>query len=486
MRKANFLLTFMVMATTSSGTTAHYNKSIPYAILQKSAPQKTFYLGVVKRGHTAKMGFLHDVQIEYVAPVNAVVQGKLTDTAGRTVSKGAVIAIARNKKQKLKLRVALFRQKKAKCDLVEAKRTFERSKRLYKQKVYSVKQFCDAETVYLNAQNDYEVARLEVEEARHALDCSILRAPFQGVVEEVFHTAGSTVESAVPVLRISVQSPVRIRVELPEALTRMLSVNDIFKVYPAGSVTPRGAWLDSKGIFSHHIELFTGNVTVPVGTLNAEQIEMPKVTGLGVCATLQRNSKYPLWVPASSLIREKDSWYVWAAMGQKACTVDKPLAKEFRVCKFKVEPADVITKYFTIKYQALKKPGRLCDCQVVVLNPGKDLVDGKKAVIQEYSWEFRPGDKVWVHIPKLADSAYCVPVKAIQQTSNNSYVYAVDSKNRAMPVAIKTGSNFESTFNIIGKGLKAGMKVLVPEKGHKIRAAQVVKLGRKVNLSSSK
>ncbi|MCP3965727.1 MAG: hypothetical protein GY750_04080 [Lentisphaerae bacterium] len=266
--------------------------------------------------------------------------------------------------------------------MADARRDFCRNNRLYKRKVYSEKQYCDAENEYLQALNDFEVAKLEVEEAREALDNLALRAPFKGVIEEVFYAAGSTLESAVPVLRISVLSPVRVQVHLPEALTRELSVNDNFKVYPAGGVTPHGAWLDSRGIFSDRIELVASNITIPLGNLTEEQSKMPKVTGLEICSSIEKHNQYPLWVPAESLVKEGNNWYVWTAAGQMACTIDKPIAKQFIVKKIKVNPADVVTEHFTEKYRALKDSNGMHPCQVVVLRSSKKLIDGKLAVVQ--------------------------------------------------------------------------------------------------------
>ncbi|MCP3966854.1 MAG: hypothetical protein GY750_17730 [Lentisphaerae bacterium] len=65
-------------------------------------------------------------------------------------------------------------------------------------------------------------------------------------------------------------------------------------------------------------------------------------------------------------------------------------------------------------------------------------------------------------------------------------MYAVNKNKRAMPVTIKLGNNFDNTLSIIGKGLKSGMKILVPQKEQKIKPAQVVKLGKEVKLSTSR
>ncbi|MCP3965728.1 MAG: hypothetical protein GY750_04075 [Lentisphaerae bacterium] len=95
MRKLYILLAALSLGFISMGAAEKKDSRIPYVILKKTAPQKTFYQGIVKRGHTAKLGFLNDVQIEYVSPVNTVVEGKLTDTQGRIVSHGDIIAVAK-------------------------------------------------------------------------------------------------------------------------------------------------------------------------------------------------------------------------------------------------------------------------------------------------------------------------------------------------------------------------------------------------------
>ncbi|MEO1613548.1 MAG: hypothetical protein AAFU55_14520, partial [Pseudomonadota bacterium] len=96
--------------------------------------------------------------------------GKIAEfsmNAGRAFKAGDVLLRLENAEQRLLLQLAETR-------LAEAQRSYERLEQLVARGASTATQLDEAET---NA----EIARLEVERAREALDDRILRAPFDGV-----------------------------------------------------------------------------------------------------------------------------------------------------------------------------------------------------------------------------------------------------------------------------------------------------------------
>jgi len=114
---------------------------------------------------------------------------KLKVEEGQKVKKGTLLAIIEDAGLKDQLD-----QIKLQLDLT--KTTFERTKRLWDQKIGS-------EMMYLEAQTRYKAARKQVSQIRQQLAKTKIYAPFSGVIDEIPARLGSNLMPGVtPVLRI--------------------------------------------------------------------------------------------------------------------------------------------------------------------------------------------------------------------------------------------------------------------------------------------
>ena len=114
---------------------------------------------------------------------------KLKVEEGQKVKKGALLAIIEDAGLKDQLD-----QIKLQLDLT--KTTFERTKRLWDQKIGS-------EMMYLEAQTRYKAARKQVSQIKQQLAKTKIYAPFSGVIDEIPARLGSNlIPGVTPVLRI--------------------------------------------------------------------------------------------------------------------------------------------------------------------------------------------------------------------------------------------------------------------------------------------
>ena len=114
---------------------------------------------------------------------------KLNVEEGQKVKKGTLLAIIEDAGLKDQLD-----QIKLQLDLT--KTTFERTKRLWDQKIGS-------EMMYLEAQTRYKAAKKQVSQIRQQLAKTKIYAPFSGVIDEISARLGSNlIPGVTPVLRI--------------------------------------------------------------------------------------------------------------------------------------------------------------------------------------------------------------------------------------------------------------------------------------------
>ncbi|QSH42277.1 hypothetical protein P0136_03610 [Lentisphaerota bacterium ZTH] len=454
-------------------------KTMPYYVMKDKACQKAFFLGEVEQGRSITMGFSMDCQIKYVIPVNTHVYGRVFNTSGQEVIKGRTLAKASSKIQELSLNVAMLNLKKTQLTVKDMEEDFQRVKSLFERSVYSTKQFQDATNEFLKAKTDYEVAKMQVYEAREDLEKCYLRAPFDGVVEKNFVSEGSSVESGDPVLKLCILSPARVIVKMHEVLTGLISVNNRFLVYPSGNFSPSAAWLSPRGIFPDHIVLFVDNNLIAKTDLSPEDVNLPKVQYMSPAAKLRKMPGVQIWVPDQALVYSKGKTYVWVAEDEFAIQKEKAFKRVFTVRKIEVEIADMIMERSVIPYHALKKANGIKPFQLIVVESDGNLVDGKKAVLEEYRRKFRPGEKVWVLIPELTKLVHSVPMSAIQKRDDNFYLFTV-SNNKAVPIEVFIYEQEDSSAWVIGAGLKYGLKVLLPQKGDLIFPGDEIKLDREI------
>ena len=453
---------------------------VPYINLKRSMRKTVLFTGDVILSRSAKLSFLSNVQLTYVASPNDVVCGRVTDSKGRIIREGDVLARARDTKEEIIVNISTQKVKKAKQAFKDARLNLERIERLYQRQVFSERQHEQAENEFIQAASDYDVCRLELLDAKENLDYKVLRAPFSGIVEKVYAVAGSSLNDDKSVLILSVFNPMSIRVKLHDVVTDLICVNNEFKVYPTGLSTSYPAWLKTQEIFTDYIELTVKNIKKPKVKLTPEQNKLPKIHTRMRVIDAPEIPDETLWVPANAIIKDGSEAFVWkvdCSMTNQATVKGVSIP---RVKKIKVIPKNMFIQKLSARYQAVKsdvlKPGRV----VLVKTEGK-LVDGGRAVMYDSCWLFQPKEKVWVSIPQLTEHMYKVPAEALRKFENRSFILVINPDQTVVPVEVFVYAKTNKTAEIIGKNLSPGMKIVAEKSNGMMYLGEKIKLGKKLN-----
>ncbi len=131
--------------------------------------------------------------------------------------------------------------KKAEVSLKEAKAEFERAKSLFDQKLLSESEYDAKRLTFERASAEYDLSKVLYEK-------SILKAPFNGVVAELYAKVGQRVveDENVPLFRITAMEPLQARVFVPEeqlsALAVGLKADFLPNISPGRHFSARVAW----------------------------------------------------------------------------------------------------------------------------------------------------------------------------------------------------------------------------------------------------
>jgi len=354
--------------------------------------------GEVVCAKTALLSFPKNGVVSYVAPFGTFVKSPLVDADGRIIRQGDLLASLDTTYYKMALKEAELKVEMSKTAFNQMKKDYERALQLSKGNAISEKDLLNAETLCKNA--EYELLKDSQDLAMAALDldsCNIY-APFSGMVEEVFFRAGVGVPQGTNVVKLSMISPVIIRIKLPQEAMDGVSLRDKISIYPVGSDQPSGGWFDRRYAFSDHIDLFARNEPKAIPKLSEKQDKMAKVRQIQIVfATEIEKGKISLTIPPAALNKDDEGNFVFRAKDQVFPT---PLPLEFTVEKVRVKPMDAFVHSTTYDHVVLADPGSLKVNQFIVTIAETPLKDNETVVFQELDWQFKEGQQVNVEIIK--------------------------------------------------------------------------------------
>lgn len=131
---------------------------------------------------------------------------------GERVSAGQVVA-------SLNVSVIESGIKEVETSLEMAKTLYERQKNLWDQKIGS-------EVQYLQAKNNYEGLQTRLKTMQSQLELSVIRAPFGGVVDEIFAKEGELALPGLPLMQILNLSTLYVNADVSESFLPVIKPND--------------------------------------------------------------------------------------------------------------------------------------------------------------------------------------------------------------------------------------------------------------------
>ncbi len=137
---------------------------------------------------------------------------------GDWVENGSVLAELENGREKIQLR-------KAELTMADKKRLLDRNQEMLSGELISQQEYDDVESSWKLAEAERDLARIALEETR-------IRAPFAGRVTDRKIVIGQQVAITAPAFTLGDFEPLRVRINLPEAVARKISSGQRVLVSP--------------------------------------------------------------------------------------------------------------------------------------------------------------------------------------------------------------------------------------------------------------
>jgi HlyD family secretion protein len=214
----------------------------------------------------------------------------------------------------------------------EAKRNYERLKRLYEKQIGSRQELESAETAYIQAEDFYksaklaaqdgttnaraqlERARLAYENAKTQLEYTVVRAPIDGIIATKDLKIGQYVGASTIVATLVDLSSVEVETYVSEAIINSLRRGDQAEIHVksvsteplTGRITALAPAVDGKSL-NYPVNIEVAN---PKGLLKSGMFAEVKFT-------VERN-KQVMAVPLDAIIEEDQRKYVWVLAGDQA------------------------------------------------------------------------------------------------------------------------------------------------------------------------
>ncbi|GLK66346.1 MULTISPECIES: efflux RND transporter periplasmic adaptor subunit [Paracoccus] len=150
---------------------------------------------------------------------------------GDIVKQGQVLATLDPDDLQGDVRAAEAAAEAAEVELSTALATAERTRALAQRNVATAAQLEQAERALATAQAARQQTRSELIRARDAEGFTVMRAPFDGVISEVFANAGAVVSAGEPVVRLSTQDGIEAMIDLPDAVLSGIRTGDPYEVW---------------------------------------------------------------------------------------------------------------------------------------------------------------------------------------------------------------------------------------------------------------
>lgn len=144
----------------------------------------------------------------------------ITAEEGDWVEKDTVLAELENGREKIQLR-------KAELTMEDKRRLLARNREMLAGELISRQEFDDVDSAWKMAEAERDLARIALEETR-------IRAPFAGRITERKIVIGQQVAISAPAFTLGDFEPLRVRVNLPEAVARKVSAGQRVLVSPEG------------------------------------------------------------------------------------------------------------------------------------------------------------------------------------------------------------------------------------------------------------
>ena len=365
----------------------------------KNQPELTIFEGSVYEPYNlddSDVKFtLRTERVIYTLPVGSFVKGPVLSSDGAIIKKGDIVGKVDSRYHENELKLAKAEVKSTKAVLFDVNTTLQRKEKLVKRNIVSREELDAAKSKYLVAKYNYEKALSNELYMQYAYNQCTIRAPYDGVISEVFLKPGAWANVDFPILRISKLSPINIYIKMQPEIARKILIGEVpILVYPIGVEKP-------VGIISNSLRAKDEGITFSIENdprKNENKFDLPVVNEITYVQKFKQIGSYAnnICVRKEAVVKDGDQYFVWSAKGQKEAQAGKIIAKQFKIERVPVIPLDLLRNYV---YCALDDSTKLKEYDVVLLNPSDKLKDGDTVAYEKMKYLFMPSQTVKVAIP---------------------------------------------------------------------------------------
>jgi hypothetical protein len=356
------------------------------------------YVGEVKFARTEILSFEESGRMTEVVKAGTIIHSDEIINDFNSNLKSYKLAQQSTTRLRCKLIVSQKLLKIANNNMIEKANNYKRHQSLRDKNVISLQVFEKVEHEYVTAYLEFENAKIQLALTKTELEGCSLRAPFAGIVQNVYALPGAWVDKGEKILRLSMMTPIKIRVYLPCEVTSKLSLTSLVLVYPFGSNNALAGIIDMKEVRVNYAEFYVSNELVDI--YPRERWEYGTVVR-DLSFAIQRDDadadSQHLWIPSTVIRKDKGGYFVWKAVGQTFGNILRPIKKSFKAKKISIVPEKKFVDFFTHKYQRIKK-GLLNKNDVIITNEIGIIKHGGLVYYQPQRWRYRPGEKVKVTV----------------------------------------------------------------------------------------
>lgn len=192
---------------------------------------------------------------------------------GETVDKGQKLVQLQDEKLQEQLQARKYALEEAEARLANARRTYDRNKRLRDQDMISAQELDNSMEAYESAKARVSRLKSEVQEARERLDDSTIKAPFSGSIGAREVDEGNFVRAGTTISTLYRMNPLVVQFSIPERFLGDLNVGQTVRVHVTSY--PDRIFEGKVGFISPSVNSQTRDFAVKAQVSNPENLLKP-------------------------------------------------------------------------------------------------------------------------------------------------------------------------------------------------------------------
>lgn len=449
-----------------------FDSAMPVTImeLKKISPKRESNLtGYVQPWKSEKIGFEVSGKVLSTLEVGNSVEGEIRNDKKKIIKKGSIIAQLNPARYQIVISSEVARVTGAQATLIEEEINYERYKKLISSGSISQAQYDEAKTTYLTAKSTLQQSEASLADAQYNQNHCTLRAPFPGVIEDLYVAPGAWVQPGQSVVKLTMMRPIKITIPVSSKLARKIRAGDAAIVFPPGSSEPIGGIIDNGAIGADpstrtfDIDVFVQNMKVPIKPTSIGK-DQTVLKGENILLVLYLNpddTNSPVCVPLSSLLKDEKGFYVWHAKDQQFLPLGKEIADHFTIERVNVIPGNNYRNFMVDNFRELIDPGPLKLHDVVLASPPKNLKNNETVVLENNRWLFAPGDLAQVKIGTIDGAeGYYIPMTAIIPNASGKYFVYVVENEKAKKIQVEITGDYGEYRQVSGEGITVGTELI--------------------------